>query len=549
MNEILKNNDTQWNEKREKKGVNFSSIENKVNEIEWILGNVKDWKEFYVNNMNKIIAKELPGSKLIINNWKIELKTDIGKEDLNAIIQLLEKNNSQNSIDKTNLDLNKSTTSQLLNENQKQISMWNVNYLKDLLLKKEWENKYEADFKDNVEAELHIWLADILPNNVRKVRIQWEYEWENYDLTWTRIWDKGWFYSDKHDYLPIYHWFKITVIEEWDENQLKNSKDKLSKDIEEFKNTEFYKSSIESFDEKTLDKLVKSALEYNISPINFIGLYKLKNQNTNNFWQINSGIDSTDAQLSLTWKKIQQCIWEYYKVWWKNVTLDGNEMSPEFILFMKQLHPNWLNWSNEKVLKTITNKEYSQQEINTFRWNINEQIININNIYTNNWENQDIDTSYWDLQEWYEWKYNPREIFSEPFERSPSGCTLCGKTARLNYMKFGGKCKRWDAISLVNDPEYNWWQVHKRTRALFLLESGFNDKSYYHVSVAKNDWKNWREEARNGHSFVVFKGNDWETYVLDPYYFGWSNKPHKLSQHPLTYNMKYWNSKWAIHNN
>lgn len=548
MNEILKNSETIPSKTNKVKSVNFTSVEKKLNEIENIIGNANDWKEFYVDKMNKILEKKIPWVKLIINNWKIEISSDIWKDELNEIMNILiNKQDLIENKEKKDIDLNKTTSWQLLNEHQKQISMWNVNFLKELLLKNEWDNEYRVDFKDNTEAELQIGLADILPINVRKVRVQWNFEWENYDLTGERIWDKWWFYSYKHDYLPVYHWFKITIIEEWSEDEIKNSKEKLNKNIEEFKKTDYYKSCKENFDENTLDKLAKSAFEYNLNPVNLIWLYKLKQENKKDYSQIKNWIDSTDWEISITCKKIQQWMSEFYKVWWKNITNNQLELNPEFILFMKHLSPNWLKWTNENVLKTITNKEYSPDEIKNIKWNINEQIINITNIYTNFWENNDVETIYWDVIEWYEWKYDPREVFSEPFERSPSWTTLCGKTARLNYSKFWWNCRRWDAISLVNDPEYNWWQVHKRARAVFLLESWFDNKSFYHVSIAKNDWKHWREEARNGHSFVVFKWNDWETYVLDPYYFGWSNKPHKLSQHPLTYNMKYWNSKWAIH--
>lgn len=544
MTEILRSNELQSPNKNESKIVNFTNIENKVNEIERLIWNEKDWKEFYVNKMNKILSTQIPWVKLNIIDGKIKLVSNIWKEDLDKIMEILEQN--KNKINNKNIDINKTTSSQILSEHQKQISMWNVNFLKDLLLTKDDENNYKVDFKDNIEAELHIWLADILPSNVRKVRIQWNFEWEEYDLTWTRIWDKWWFYSENHDYLPIYQWFKITIIEEWDEEKLNNSKNKLNKQIEEFKNTQFYRLSKSNFDEITLDKLVKSSLEYWINPTNLIGLYKLKNTFINNFWQVNSWVENEDAQISLTCKRIQQSISEYQKVWWNNPIINNDQLNPEFIIFMKNIHPIWLKWDISEILKTITNKDYSANEINLLRWKVTEQITKINNIYTNNWENQDVETVYGEVLIWYEWLYNPREINSEPFERSPSWCTLCAKTARLNLLKFWWKCRRWDAISLVNDNEYHWWNTYNRLQALNLLEQNYNDKWYYHVSIAKNDGKHWNNNPRNWHSFVVFKWNDWETYVMDPYYFGWSTKPHKLLQHPLAYNDKYSNSKWAI---
>lgn len=95
--------------------------------------------------------------------------------------------------------------------------MWNF-------LKKTEEWVYEVNFFNNVNAENNIGLADVMPENVKEVYINWEKNWVKYSVAWKRQWLKWWFYDSNGRYLPIFNWFKVQVLASYTEQELSEKK-------------------------------------------------------------------------------------------------------------------------------------------------------------------------------------------------------------------------------------------------------------------------------------------------------------------------------------
>ncbi len=219
--------------------------------------------------------------------------------------------------------------------------------------------------------------------------------------------------------------------------------------------------------------------------------------------------------------------------------------------FMEKMN-NW--WKKQETASTSTETEQTDQNTpkdeETESWK------------SDNWK-ESWKENKWKKDEWKDkkdnlWKKNiwkgfdASKIQSNPFEKSPSGITLCSKTARKNGKMFGIQLPSWNGKEAVHKPPKDKEHFitstskQKNNNSCINLEKiAPNNANFADLSIESNT-KNWR---RYGHRAVAFLDESWHRRVLDPYYHSKWKKTNSMSidEYPKWKNIEYvnfYNTAW-----
>lgn len=254
-----------------------------------------------------------------------------------------------------------------------------------------WENKFEVNFWNNSQAEHNIWLADLLWEEVKRVRVIWEKNWIKYDMSWSRQWLKWWFYDEKRKYIPVFNNFQVEVLESYDKKDLEQRKKDNEEKVKEVLNSPFVEKFKNKYSKEQLELIVRKAQEYSIDPYLVLAMRSTENwRDWLDFWVMKSGIDTFDGQLTMACRIIQNTQNRFSRITWEDF-LDWNwRYRWEFIGFLSSIYtpiwasndPNNLNSNHLRNLLTFY-WEYSGKQFANL-----DEIINNNFAFLKKWEVQ-----------------------------------------------------------------------------------------------------------------------------------------------------------------
>lgn len=346
--------------------------------------------------------------------------------------------------------------------------MWNF-------LKKTEEWVYEVNFFNNVNAENNIGLADVMPENVKEVYINWEKNWVKYSVAWKRQWLKWWFYDSNGRYLPIFNWFKVQVLASYTEQELSEKKTA---------NQESYSSIVKNpklndFTSKfpwELELIVKKWIEYWIDPNLLIALRKSENWKTwIDFWVMRAWIDTFEWQLTIACRIIQNNMNKYKRIT-KQDPVDWSTFTGEFIAFLSNIYaPIWANNDptnlNKNHLKNLLNfySDYSGKDFGdielliasslqkSMEWN---ELANSDSILWKTNPEDLIKSAYKHIWKWYlfwwNWEENIDcsqlviESLKDNWVVSQAFDTTAHNLSKFTRQKNPSDVIRWDLVFLQN---------------------------------------------------------------------------------------------------
>lgn len=250
--------------------------------------------------------------------------------------------------------------------------LWSKEFVKWNIEK--W-NTVEVDFKWDIRSEFNLWLSDLMPAKVRKVKIEWERFGRKYDIEWERKWLKWWFFSDKNEYIPVFSWFKVTIIETATDEELANiwkqNEEKIRKYMENPKIQDFN----QKYWEKETRAIITSALEYEMDPMVLMTLRRTENWAAwKEFWVLRPWAETYDYQLILACRTIQNNMNRYKNLSWKDAQ-ENWIITPEFLCFFSSRYaPIWaLNDPNNfnanhlknmlRIYGNFHDRSYSEEDI------------------------------------------------------------------------------------------------------------------------------------------------------------------------------------------
>lgn len=258
---------------------------------------------------------------------------------------------------------------------------WNV--MKNFI-NSTWEKTFEVDFSSNSQAEHNIWLADLMWEEVRKVRVIWEKNGRMYDMTWERQGLKWWFYEN-WKYVPVFNKFKVEVLESYSKEDLtkrKNEDETKVKELLKSPYVEKFRKRHPEYPKEHLEIIVRKSQEYGIDPCLLLAMRTTENGWSGlDFGVMNPSLDTFDWQLTMSCRIVQNNINRYKRMTWDNASTEGGSFSSEFIGFLSSIYApigadNDPNNDNNNHLRNLL----------TFYWEFaNIQFGNINDIVNNNY--------------------------------------------------------------------------------------------------------------------------------------------------------------------
>lgn len=258
-------------------------------------------------------------------------------------------------------------------------------------IKSIWENKFEVNFWNNSQAEHNIWLADLLWEEVKRVRVIWEKNGIKYDMIWNRQGLKWGFYDEKRKYIPVFNNFQIEVLDSYKEEELIKRKEEDEVKVQELLKSPFVEKFKNKYSQEQLEIIVRKAQEYSIDPCLLLALRTSENgQNWLDFWVMRPWVDTFDWQLTIACRIIQNSMNRYSKMTGKDVSQWNWRFSWEFIWYFSSLYapiwasndPNNLNNNHLRNLLTFY-WEYSGERFGNI-----DELVNNNYAFLKKWEVQ-----------------------------------------------------------------------------------------------------------------------------------------------------------------
>lgn len=252
-----------------------------------------------------------------------------------------------------------------------------------------WEiekwNTVDINFRWNVSAEYNIGLSDLMPPKVKRVKVEWvrtingETVWQPYSLLWERKWTKWGFYTAGWQYMPVFTWFKVTILDTYTDEELQKMEIDKSLKIASLKTDPKIQEFKNKYWDEELNLILKTAVEYDIDPFFVMTL-----RQTENWWKwkefgiMRDGCDNFERQLVLCCRTMQNNMQRFKLNTWKDAINDW-EISKEFIAFFSSIYapigaendPNWLNqnhlWNLLKIYGAYRGFEISDTQIASLR--------------------------------------------------------------------------------------------------------------------------------------------------------------------------------------
>ncbi len=314
-----------------------NAIKNNNIELNKILKKIRD----RLKSWEKINDKEKKAAINFIESLKFikaETKIDLSnlKDEMNICMEI------KNQLNRLEQDISwkQESAGKLFTSNEK--NKWQT--MKQFI-KENWHNNFIIDFSNNKSAEYNIWLADLLSEEVTKVRVIWEKNGKKYDMIWTRQWLKGWFYNEQWRYLPVFNWFKVEILWSYKKEELVIKKQENEQKIKEIVNLPLVKNFEKKHGNEQLTVIVKKAQEYGIDPTFLLALRSTENgRDWLDFWIMKWWIDTFEWQLVMSCRTIQNNMNRFKRITWENAIWWDWIFKPEFIGFFSNIYaPIWVS--------------------------------------------------------------------------------------------------------------------------------------------------------------------------------------------------------------
>ncbi len=365
---------------------------------------------------------------------------------------------------------------------------WNENYFTETqnFIKKNWDKEFVVDFSNKKWAEYNIWLSDLLSEEITQVRVTWEKNWKKYDMTGKRQWLKWWFYTESWDYIPIFNWFKIEVLQSYTENELNTKKQENEKKIKEITDSPWIQDFKKRYDDKQLITIVTKAQEYNIDPTFLLALRTAENgKEWFDFWIMKRWINTFEWQLIMACRTIQNNMNRFKKTTWQEAMSTDWRLTINFISFFSSIYaPIWVNNDpqnlNQNHFTNLVNlySQYSninfgnQNTIMTQYNNLNKQYAaQINSLKLLSSTKPDIlistATSYlwtkyvwwWDNEKWIDCSWLVIKCMQELWIINYTDDTTAAWLFKVTQQKNPNNTKKWDLVFLKQKWKINHVQI------------------------------------------------------------------------------------------
>ncbi len=335
-----------------------------------------------------------------------------------------------------------------------------------------WNNQVEnvISWKDkNIEFTFtYNWVFN---KNLFKLTTAWQVlpeqirdvtsNWIKYERIWL---DWEFFNKETNKRLIIKEWTQIEIWKIWNQEEITKIKTENNKKYEDFikENPDYSKEKFTNAINEAIDKNIDIKLFINV---------------------LSSRIEEFDSLKELNLAEVEWIATEISKIsWYTNTDIESI-------------------W---KVLKKVSPTTYN--DILEKLWYKKEEITDFN---TKNIDNEKYNFSL--DNEYIPWEFS--DILSNSAEKSESWTTLCSRTARKNLQKLWIDTPvTWS--SARNAWENSWspknhfppeWDTKAKVADIFLDARSDKNKMYWHRVAA-------------------FKADNWNWYVLDPYYrLFWEN--------------------------